>query len=184
MLIPSQVPPDLCSLKAIFNTPLITVTLKPWCCSLTWYWISSSRPDYFLNSNIAPCKGIRICGTLNPGLWNPDNSYRNPKLHEQLESRTQVSLTKNPESSIWKPVSDNIQLYSILHNAGYLFYVTVWHLLAGCIDNTDLELRITIGFSELRINRSIIAFSLLSNSNHWCRSYRRNRHWECNMVLP
>ena len=149
MLIPSQVPPDLCSLKAIFNMSLITVTLKSWCCYLTWYCISSYRPDYFYtgisphakesgfvepwipgfgirttaigirnhtnNWNPGPrfpwqrirnpvsgnqCQTIVNCilyyislvtylmslhdiylGTLNPGLWNPDNSYRNPKSH-------------------------------------------------------------------------------------------------------
>ena len=40
-------------------------------------------------------------GIQNPGLWNPEYSWRNPESHWRLESRIQVPLTKNLESSTW-----------------------------------------------------------------------------------
>ena len=46
-------------------------------------------------------------GIRNPGLWNPENSSRNPESHQRLVSGSQVPLTKNPESRIqvsWIPL--------------------------------------------------------------------------------
>ena len=37
--------------------------------------------------------------------WNLEYSTSNPESLKRLESRIQLSLTKNPESSIWNPNS-------------------------------------------------------------------------------
>ena len=45
--------------------------------------------------------GIReifACGILNPGLWNPEYSFRNPPYF-RLESGGPVQLTKNLETN-------------------------------------------------------------------------------------
>ena len=61
--------------------------------------------------------GIReifACGILNPGLWNPEYSFRNPPYF-RLESGVPVQLTKNsetntqnPESMAWNPESTTV----------------------------------------------------------------------------
>ena len=61
--------------------------------------------------------GIReifACGILNPGLWNPEYSFRNPPYF-RLESGGPVQLTKNletntqnPESMAWNPESTTV----------------------------------------------------------------------------
>ena len=36
---------------------------------------------------------------LDPGLWNPDYSSRNPESHQRSGSGIQVPVTENPESN-------------------------------------------------------------------------------------
>ena len=47
-------------------------------------------------------------GIRNPGLWNPENSSRNPESHQRLVSGVQNPLTKNPESTAWNPESKSL----------------------------------------------------------------------------
>ena len=63
------------------------------------------NPDSRIRENFA-------CGIWNPGLWNPEDSLRNPESHKRLESRIQVPLTKTGinylESGIHGPESKTV----------------------------------------------------------------------------
>ena len=57
------------------------------------------------------------CGIQNPGLWNLEYSSRDLESHQRLESRIQVPLTKNLESSTWNLESGirNLSWHGILN---------------------------------------------------------------------
>ena len=52
------------------------------------------HPVWVLSIQIALIREIFACGILNPGLWNPENSSKNPESYWRLESRIQVLHTE------------------------------------------------------------------------------------------
>ena len=65
-----------------------------------------TRSFYAVSSPNVRQSGFRIkrnfcLWNLEPGLWNPEYSQRNPESHNGLKPGIQVPLTKDPESSTW-----------------------------------------------------------------------------------
>ena len=67
---------------------------------------SSTQTSHHIRESVfRKRREIFACGIGNPGLWNREDSLRNPESRLRLESGIQISLIKNPESSAWNPES-------------------------------------------------------------------------------
>ena len=71
------------------------------------FLLTTNTESNIIRTHCHPMKGntdygireIFACGILNPGLWNPEYSLRNPVSHFRLESGVPVQLTKNSETN-------------------------------------------------------------------------------------